>query len=156
VVGVDGSLALGAVTTQRTRARTTFAPERVMAELLTAFGLLALALAAVGLGGLQAYSVAQRTGEIGIRMALGAGVDRVLRLVLGQGLRLAVVGIAAGALATLAAKGVIGSELYGVSGADPLTFAVVAGGLLAVSALACWLPARRAARVDPVIALRSE
>jgi len=104
----------------------------------------------------MAYSVAQRTREIGIRMALGAAQSRVLGLVIAQGARLAALGVAIGIASALALSRVLRTLLFGVSATDPLTYAAI-GGLLALVALgACWLPARRAARVDPIIALRAE
>jgi ABC-type lipoprotein release transport system permease subunit len=152
----DPTLPVTGVTTQEAQARKTFAAERTLADLLTFFGALALLLAAIGLYGVMAYSVAQRTNEIGIRMALGAEAANVLRLIIGQGLKFAIVGLVAGALAALALERVVESQLYGVGAADPLTFAVVGVSLLAAALVACWVPARRATKVDPVTALRSE
>ena len=136
--------------------RVTLAPARAGAALLSAFGLLALMLAAVGLYGVVSYSVAQRTREVGIRMALGARVGDVLRLMLGRGMRLAAVGVGLGALLSMALGQVLSSLLYGVSSIDPVAFAGAATLLLAVAFVANFLPARRAARVDPTVALRYE
>jgi len=123
---------------------------------LGAFGVLALVLAAVGIYGVVSYSVARRTQEIGIRMALGARTGDVARLVLGQGLRTTVMGIAFGMAAAFALTRAMTSLLYGVAATDPAIFAGVPALLAAVELLACYLPARRATRVDPVEALRSE
>jgi predicted permease len=137
-------------------AATTLAPTRIGAALLGAFGALALALAAVGLYGVVAYSVSQRAREMGVRTALGARPGDLVRLVLGQGARLAGVGIGLGAVLAALAGRVVSSLLYGVSPLDPLAYAVAASVLLAVAALANLVPAFAAARVDPVRALRSE
>jgi predicted permease len=153
---VDPNLPVTDVMTQVAQARETFAEERVLAGLLSFFGALALLLAAIGLYGVMAYSVAQRTHEIGIRMALGAQVATVLRLVIGQGLTFVAIGLMVGALAALALKRVVESQLYGVGAADPLTFTVVGASLMAAALVACWIPARRATKVDPAIALRNE
>jgi predicted permease len=120
------------------------------------FGLLGLALATVGLYGVIAYTVSQRTHEIGIRMALGAARGDVLRLVVGQGLRLTVFGLALGLAGALAATRLIAVLLYGISPTDVTTFVAVSATLLASAALACYLPARRAAATDPMVALRYE
>jgi len=129
---------------------------RMGATMFSAFGLLALAIAAVGVFGVTAYTVSQRTREIGVRIALGAQPGGVVRLVLRQGIRAAVAGAAAGLLGALALGRAVASLLYGVSPADPLVLGSVTAALLVVAVLAAWLPARRAARVDPIIALQSE
>jgi putative ABC transport system permease protein len=132
------------------------ASSRFMTLLLSVFAGLALLLACIGIYGLMAYSVAQRTREIGIRMALGAEPKRVMRQVLKHGLNLAMVAVAIGMAASFALTRPMSSLLFGVSPTDPVTFAGVAVVLLAVSLAACYVPARRAMRVDPVTALRGE
>jgi putative ABC transport system permease protein len=129
---------------------------RFTASLLALFGLVALCLGAVGVYGVLAYTVSRRTQEIGVRMALGARAGDVLRLVLGQGAAVALVGVAVGLAAAFAVTRGLSSLLFGVSAADPLVFAGVAATLLAVALLASLLPALRAAHVNPVTALRGE
>src|SRR5579859_7746056 len=129
---------------------------RMGAALLAVFGGLALILAVIGVYGVLSYSVNQQTREIGIRMAMGAQGSRVLRLVVGQGMRLAGDGLVAGLIIAFAAMRLLGSLLFGVSAYDPLTFGSVALILAAAAATACYIPARRATRVDPIIALRYE
>jgi len=120
------------------------------------FGVLALVIAMVGLYGVLSYAVSRRVREIGIRIALGAGRGEVLRLVVGQGLRLAGLGMGLGTVAALAVARLLSSLFYGVGAADVLVFAVVLAALAAVAALASYVPARRATRIDPITALRYE
>jgi predicted permease len=134
----------------------TLLPMRAIAWLVTGVGLVAMALAAIGLYGVIAYSVARRTREIGIRMALGARPATVIRLVMRQGLIVATAGLAAGCLLAAAAARAIAGALYGVTAADPVSWLAAAVVLLSVSALANFIPARRASRVDPSEALRIE
>jgi len=132
------------------------AQPRMTALSASILGLLALTLAATGLYSVMAYAVARRTQEIGIRLALGAQASAVLRLILQQGLALALAGVGAGVLLALALTRVLRSLLFGVSATDLLTFAGVSSLLLAAALLACWIPARRATKVDPLVALRAE
>jgi len=127
---------------------------RFLAELLVIFAVVALALAAVGTYGVLAYSVAERRREIGIRMALGASEGGVLTLVLRQGMTVALIGLAVGLIGALAVTRVVRSLLFGVQPTDPATFAAVGVFMLAVALVACVVPARRATRVDPLVALR--
>ena len=167
---LDSNLPVTEVSTQEARAQRTLGQERLYARLLSFFGGLALALAAIGLSGVLAYSVAQRTNEIGIRMALGARATNVLRLVIWQGMRLVLLGLVVGAACGYGLKRLLATQyfsprswqrqmaeqLYGVEGTDPLTFGVIASLLAAAALVACWLPARKAAQVDPLAALRHE
>jgi len=129
---------------------------RLGTHLLSAFAGVALVLAVVGIYAVMAYWVGQRTREIGLRAALGARQRDLLRLVMGQGLRLAVVGIALGLVGALALTGILSTQLFGVGSTDPITFAGVSLTLLSTTMLACYLPARHAARVDPMLALRRD
>ena len=124
--------------------------------LLTIFAAVALALASIGIFGVVSYAVAQRTREMGIRIALGASRERVLRMVLGNAMRLALIGVGLGLAASFALSRTLATLLFDLSPTDPLTFAAVGAGLTAVALLASWLPAARATRVDPVVALRAE
>jgi predicted permease len=156
---VDENLPVNDVKTQVEQADETMALERLFAKLLSLFGLLAQTLAAVGLYGVLAWSVARRTHEIGIRMALGAARANVLWMVLRQGMTLTLAGVALGLLGAYALARYVGSltgMLYGVEPADPLTFALIALLLTLVALVACLVPARRATRVDPTVALRYE
>jgi putative ABC transport system permease protein len=132
------------------------APKRLTASVIAVFAGLALLLAAVGIYGVLSFTVAQRTHEIGIRMALGAERSGVVRMIVGQAAGLAAIGVAIGVAGALALSRVLATLVFGVSTTDPFVFAEVSATLIAVAAFAAWVPARRAAQVDPVIALRSE
>jgi predicted permease len=156
---VDQNLPVINLRTQVEQADETLATERVFAKLLTLFGLLAQQLAAIGLYGVMAYSVSQRTHEIGIRMALGANRGKVLRMILKQGMVLTIAGVALGLGAAFVLMKYLESlttMLFGVRPRDPWTFAVMALFLTAVALIACLIPARRATKVDPLVALRYE
>ena len=122
--------------------------------LLGLFAALALLLAAVGIYGITSYAVAERRQEIGIRMSLGAQTRDILKLVVGQGIKLALVGLLIGLVASIALTRLMKKLLFNVNTTDPLTFIVVAALLVAVALVACYIPARRAASVDPLVALR--
>jgi predicted permease len=130
--------------------------ERIATLALDVFAFLALALAAIGIYGVTSYAVGQRTREIGIRLALGAQKDDVMRMVLGQGVRLALWSVAFGSIASLALTRLMVGLLFGISASDPFTFVAVAILMVSVGMLACYVPARRAMRVDPIVALRYE
>jgi len=132
------------------------AQPRFQTLLLTMFGLLTLVLVSAGIYGVVSYSVAQRTQEIGVRMALGAQNRDILKLVVGQAMKLALIGLGAGLIGALLLTRLMESLLFGVSATDPVTFSVVASFLAVVSLLACYIPARRAMKVDPMVALRCE
>jgi putative ABC transport system permease protein len=150
-----GAELFGARTLRQLRREAAF-PQRLTGTLLSIFGAVALVLASVGLYGVVAYGVAQRTREIGVRIALGAQPSDVRGMVVRGGVRLAAIGVVVGLLIALAGAQLISTLLFGVGAADPLTYGVVASLLMAVTLVATWLPARRASRVDPVVALRSE
>ncbi len=130
--------------------------QRFLSQLLVAFGLVALALAAVGTYGILSYMVTERQREIGVRMALGAGRGQVAQLVMRQGVVMAAIGIAIGLAGALALSRVTASLLFGVSPVDPITFVAVALVIVAVAAVASLIPTRRATRVDPLVAMRAE
>jgi predicted permease len=131
-------------------------PVRLAASISGGFGLLALALSAIGIYGIMAYAVAKRTRELGIRMALGAQKGDVLRLVLSQTMRLTLIGVAVGLVVAFAVTRLMASALFGVNPGDPITYGAVTVLLGLVAVLACWIPARRATLIDPTVALRSE
>jgi predicted permease len=166
---LDSNLPVTEISSQTARAEETLGQERLTARLFSFFGVLALLLAAIGLSGVLAYSVAQRTNEIGIRMALGAQAANVLRLVIWQGMKLVLLGLALGASAGYVLIRVLATQrfangvwqqmidqLYGVKPGDPATLGIIALVLTLIALIACWLPARKAAGVDPLIALRYE
>jgi predicted permease len=156
VAAIDPQMPLADVRTMEAHLGIALLPARLTGAVLGIFGLLGLGLAAIGMYGVMAYAVAQRTREIGIRMAIGAGRGDVVRLLMRQGLGLVLAGIVIGlTLAVVAAK-LAQSQLYGSGGFDVLTFAAVPLVLTAVAALAIWIPSRRASGLDPVVALRRE
>jgi putative ABC transport system permease protein len=153
---VDSSLPLIKMCLMEQLVARSLASDRFNLMLLGLFALIGLALAAVGIYGVISYSAAQRTHEIGIRLALGARKGDILKLVVGKGAVLALVGVGIGLAGALALTRVMENFLFGVSTTDPLTFARVAVLLIIVALLACYVPARRATKVDPLIALRYE
>jgi ABC-type antimicrobial peptide transport system permease subunit len=156
VHGVDPTLPVYALTPLDEHKRATLTPQRLLASLVGGFGVLALVLSGMGLYGLLAYSVSERTPEIGIRMALGASRGEVVRLFVSGGMTLALTGIVIGGLAAAMVMPLMKRLLYGVRPLDPVTLTVVPIVLAIVAAVACALPARRAADVDPKTALRWE
>ncbi|MGH9865690.1 MAG: FtsX-like permease family protein, partial [Candidatus Acidiferrales bacterium] len=152
----DPALPLIDLKTQATETAEALSQERLFARLTTVFGLLALLLAMIGLYGTMAYSVTRKTHEIGIRMALGAKPADILGMVIRQGIGLTLMGVAIGVVAALGVTRLVSSMIFGVTPYDPITFITVAVVLVAVALVACYLPARRAMRVDPIEALRYE
>jgi predicted permease len=167
---LDSNLPIKEFKTQVAQANEILGQERLYARLLSFFGVVALLLAAIGLSGVLAYAVAQRTNEIGIRMALGAQGRDVLRMIVWQGMKLVMLGIAVGIALGFAMKRLwqnqlgnrrswqaqIADQLYGVSATDPVTLGLIGALLLLIAVIACWVPAKRAASVDPLVALRQE
>jgi putative ABC transport system permease protein len=156
VAKLDPEIPLSRVSTIQQAMDRSLVTTRLTNWLLTGFAATALLLALTGIYGVMSLNVANRRGEFGIRLALGAQTASVLRLILGQGLRLAVVGVVLGVVAAIALTRLLQGLLFGISAGDPLTFAVIALLLVGVALLACWIPARRATKVDPLEALRSE
>ena len=156
IAGFDPLRIGGSVTPMQEQLDTIVAPRRFNSIVIDVFAALALVLAAVGLYGVMAYQVAQRTRELGIRMALGADQRQVLRFVLREGLGLAMLGAACGIALSLGLSRLLAGMLFGVTPRDVPTFAGVSITLIAVALVACYLPARRATKVDPTVALRYE
>jgi ABC-type antimicrobial peptide transport system permease subunit len=156
IQGIDRNALVGEPVLFETLVSGSLGQRRFYMMLLSAFAALALVLAAVGLYGVISYSVAQRTQEIGIRVAMGAGRWQVLSLIMRNGLRLAVMGLVAGQVMGLMLNRALRGLLVGVTTSDPATLFVTAAVLLSVAAVACYVPAWRAARVDPMVALRFE
>jgi ABC-type antimicrobial peptide transport system permease subunit len=156
IAAVDPSIGVMTIDTLDGFIANAVAQPRFRAIVLVSLSALAIALAGVGLYGVVSYMVAQRTAEIGIRLAVGAGQGHVIRLVLREGLWMATTGIIAGAIAARALTGVIAGLLYGVPATDPVSYGGGATLLLTLTLLACYVPARRASRIDPLTALRQE
>jgi len=156
VVAIDPEQPIYNVSTLEQTLSDSVAPQRFNMALLGIFASIALSLATVGIYGVTAFSVTQRTHEIGIRLALGAQRQDVLKLVVGQGLKLTLMGAGVGMMGALALTRFLSSLLYGVTPTDPLTFVVVSLVLTSVALAACYIPARRATKVDPIVALRYE
>jgi putative ABC transport system permease protein len=156
VMALDRNVPIASVRTMEQIMATVTVQPRFNMILLGIFAAIALVLAAVGIYGVLSYSVTQRTHEIGLRLALGAQQGEVLKLVVSQGMILALLGVAIGLAASFALTRLLTGLLYGVSATDPLTFIVIALLLTMVALMACWIPARRATKVDPMIALRHE
>jgi putative ABC transport system permease protein len=156
VLALDSQQPIEDINTMEKLRADTLAPDRLNLLLLGSFAALALLLALIGLYGVISYAVTQRRSELGLRLALGAQRRDILRLVIGQGMRLALLGVALGTIAALFATRLMTSLLFNVSASDPLTYGAIAALLVLVTLLACWIPARRATKVDPMIALRCE
>jgi putative ABC transport system permease protein len=153
---VDKDLPISSLQTMDGLISASIAQRRLYLWLMAAFAAMALLLAAVGIYGVMSYTVAQRAHEIGVRMALGAQASDVLKLVIGQGAKLALIGLALGLIAGAALTRLLKNLLYGVSETDAVTFAIVSLLLASIALLACYLPALKATKVDPMIALRCE
>jgi predicted permease len=156
IARVDPNLPVASLTTLDRQVDASMNSERLVSDLSACFGILALVIAAIGLYGLVAYMVARRTGEIGLRMALGAETGEIRRMVLRQGIGLTLAGVIVGLASGFAAARLVASMLYGVAPSDPATFGGVAAALVCIALLASYLPARRAAHIDPMAALRNE
>jgi putative ABC transport system permease protein len=153
---IDPNVPMSAIESMDTLIDRSMGPRRFNLYLLGAFAAVSLALAAIGLFGVMAYLVTQRTREIGVRLALGATRSEVFRLILGRGMALAAIGAAGGVGAAFWLTSVMETLLFSVSRTDPITFVAVPAALIVVACLACYLPARRAMKVEPVVALRGD
>jgi putative ABC transport system permease protein len=156
VASVDATVAVSSIKTLDGIIGTATAPARFRTTLVAAFALIGLAIASIGLYGIVAYSVSQRTTEIGVRVALGAGTSNVMLLVMREGVAIAAAGVAIGLPAAYAMSRTFAALLFGVKPTDLFTYVAAAAGLMAVALAASYAPARRAARVDPIIALRAD
>jgi ABC-type antimicrobial peptide transport system permease subunit len=156
VADTDRTVPVAELKTEEQQIAQSLATERMFAALISAFGGVAALLAAIGLYGVMAYAVTRRTVEIGIRLALGADRASVLWMVLRQSLWMVALGLLIGIPSALALTGLVRSSLFGIAPTDPVSFVAAALVMALVGAVAAWLPARRAARVDPMIALRYE
>ena len=156
VAELDPSIPIYAMKTMNEVVGDALVKPRFLSLLLGAFSAIAITLAAIGIYGVMAYTVTQRTQEIGLRVALGATTRNVLSMVLSQGLKMTVIGLAVGLTGAYFLASVMASLLFQVSTTDPLTFVLVGVGLMAIGLLACFVPARRATKVDPMVALRYE
>jgi putative ABC transport system permease protein len=152
----DPGIAVYQVQSMEERRQRSFWQYRAIGAMFGLFAAIALALAAIGVYGVLSYSVSQRTAEIGVRVALGAGRGDVMRLIMGQGMTLAMVGMGLGVAGALVATPALGSLLYNITPSDPLTFVGVVAFLAGIAALASYIPARRAMAVDALAAIRSE
>ena len=153
---LDPTLTLFNVRTLENQIQQSLQPQKMNVILLTTFGALALLLAAIGLYGVASYAVAQRTREIGVRMALGAQPASVLTLVLGNGMVLVAIGLGVGLVASYLVAGAMSALVVGINPHDPLTFVATPALLAIIALLASYVPARRATRIDPLLALRTE
>jgi putative ABC transport system permease protein len=153
---VDRDVAASNIRTMEDYLSESVAPRKFSLRILTIFSVAALLLAVTGIYGVVSYTVAQRTPEIGIRLALGAARTQIFQLILGQGIRVVLLGLVLGVVGSLALTQVMRSLLFGITSSDPLTFVFVSVLLIVVALIACSIPARRATKVDPLIALRNE
>jgi putative ABC transport system permease protein len=156
IARLDPDQPISDVRTMEARIDRSLKNQRFNMVLLAVFASCALTLAAIGIYGIVAYAVTERTHEIGVRVALGAQRQDIMRMVVRQGMTMTLIGTGAGLAAAFGVTRVMSTLLFGVSAADPITFAVIPLLLLAVAAWACYVPARRATRVDPIVALRCE
>jgi ABC-type antimicrobial peptide transport system permease subunit len=156
VADLDPSLPILHALTMEAHSAVGLFPQRIALWVATSLGAVALLLALIGIYGVTAYGVAQRTREIGIRIALGSSRREVLGVVLAQGVRLGAIGVGSGVVVAIAATRLLEGLLFGVSGTDPVALGAAAFALLSAALIASWVPARRAARVDPMVALRQE